>query len=75
MFALNINISGCSIVGACSVLCAAGSDAMYICDVRCNLLSAKFEFKSKSAENMGIKMGGMDSRQWVVADWWKVLDN
>ena len=37
-------------MGVWTVLCAVGSDAMYICHVRCNLRSAKFEFKSKSAE-------------------------
>ena len=62
-------------MGAWTVLCAVGSNTMYVCHVRCNLRSAKFEFKSKSAENMDIKIGSMVSRQWVVADWCKVLDN
>ena len=62
-------------MGAWTVLFAVGSDAMYICHVRCNLRSVKFEFKSKSGESMGIKMGGLVRRQLVVADWCKILDD
>ena len=61
-------------MGAWTVLCAVGSDAMCICHVRCNLRSAEFGFKSKSVENMDIKIGGLVSRQWVVADWCKIVD-